>query len=138
MKSVNHNSGESIRLKLYCGESAAFDQWLCLAILFVPEHFESDLTTDLLNLRCGNEENTEGWLKCQRKCEYHDRKNPQIHFKEIKISKSGHKLPIAKKWVEYFVNEVDKIYFYVLGIDLFKLDKSYFGEKKPMIIFILD
>jgi hypothetical protein len=107
--------------------------WLYIAILFVPAQYESPLMMDLLNLRCGNLLRQQNWGDCDIPCDYHSRNDTEVHFSEIRDTKSSHKFDIAYRWVDYFMGEVEKVYFYVLGLDLNKMDHSYFGMSKTEV-----
>lgn len=121
---------DTIRLKLFCDESGSLNRgWMYYSILFVPESIEGLLLQDLLNTRCDNAQRMGNWGECDVQCKNHQRNNTEVHFTEIKKSENA-KYSIADRWIEYFLQEVDKIFLYIFGIDLNKLDKSYFGNER--------
>lgn len=118
-----------MRLKLFCDESGSPQVgWLYFAILFVPESIESFLLQDLLNKRCDNETRIGKWGECNPKCKFHERNNVEIHFIKVNSNRGRNKYNVACRWIDYFLQEVDKIFLYILGINLNKLDRSYFGD----------
>jgi hypothetical protein len=124
------NDRDELRLKLFCDESVSGNnEWIYIGILFVPEPIERALVRNLLNKRCGNSNRTRNWEECGLKCKEHERNNIEVHFKEIRSGQLG-KYLVAKRWVDYFVTETEYIFVYILGIDLRKLDRRYFGEEK--------
>lgn len=117
----------TIRLKLFCDESCSPQEgWLYLGILLVPESMEAFLLQDLLNKRC-NRPRTGNWGECNPLCKFHERNNVEIHFKEIGY-RNKNKYYLSSRWTDYFLQEVDKVFLYILGINLNKLDRSYFGD----------
>lgn len=117
---------QSVSLKLFCDETGT-DNWLYIGILIVSEIIEQELLQDLLNNRCGNPEGNKIWGKCTPLCRVHKKNDTEVHF--IEIRKLRNKYFIAKKWINYLLNDRENIYFYMLGIDFTKLDKSKFGIK---------
>jgi len=118
---------EFANLKLFCDESGTND-WLYLGILIIPKVLEQELLQDLLNSRCGNLKGKKIWGKCNPFCKFHRKNDTEVHFSEIEKSKD--KYFVAKRWLDYFLNDRKNIYFYILGINLTKLDKSKFGIKR--------
>lgn len=116
----------SIRLKLFCDESGSKD-WLYIGVLIVPEKIESLILQDLLNKRCGNPEGNKAWGKCFPECNRHSHNNTEVHY--VEVEKSRDKYFVATRWLDYLLCDIDKIYFYILGIDKKKLDMSQFGDK---------
>lgn len=96
----------------------------------MPETIESSILQDLLNKRCDNKERIGNWGECNLQCQYHKGNNTEVHFGQVKRTKGIHRYFVASRWVDYFLEEVDKIFLYMLGIDLKKLDKSYFGNEQ--------
>lgn len=118
---------QSVSLKLFCDESGT-DDWLYLGILIVSKIIEQELLQDLLNSRCGNPDGDKIWTECTSLCKYHQKNDTEVHF--IEIGKSKDKYFVAQRWINYLLNDRENIYFYILGIDLTKLDKSKFGIKR--------
>ena len=130
----------TIHLEVYCDEITRVRDgddgsiWMYLGALFVPHPKKDALLSKLLNLRC-IKYNSWHWdeYDCPNKCGYHKWNNTEIHFKEIHKHKSKYK--IAKRWLEFLIEENNKkdlrlVYFYILGIDLSKLNLERFGEGK--------
>ena len=63
-------------------------------------------------------------------CGCEDLRYPVRREATLKISKDPWPFFIASKWLDYLLNDRDKVYFYILGINLNRLDKSYFGQQK--------
>ena len=117
----------SIKLKLFCDESGS-KAWLYIGVMIVPEKIAPLLLQELLNMRCGNPSGDKIWGQCSDECQRHKHNNTEVHYSEIEKSKD--KYFVAEKWLDYLVNDRDKIYFYILGIDLKKLDKAQFGTQR--------
>ena len=113
-------------LKLFCDETCT-GSWLYIGILIVSKIIEQELLQDLLNSRCGNPDGNKIWGKCIPPCRFHNKNDTEVHF--IEIEKSKDKYFVAQRWLNYLINDREKIYFYILGIDFTKLDKSKFGIK---------
>lgn len=115
----------AIKLKLFCDESCSED-WLYIGILIVPDAIETDLLQDLLNKRCGHPEGNKMWGKCSSECDRHKHNNTEVHY--VEVEKSKDKYFVASRWLDYLLNDMNKIYFYILGLDLKKLDRTHFGK----------
>ena len=129
-----------VHLEIYCDEIKRvkddYDRsvWMYLGALFVPTSKKDILLSKLLNLRCikynswhWNEDN------CPNQCGYHDWNNTEIHFKDL--YKHHSKFEIAKRWLKFLIEKNNKkdlglVYFYILGIELSKLNLERFGEDK--------
>lgn len=79
-------------------------------------------------MRCGHPEGDKIWGQCSDECQRHKHNNTEVHYSDIEKSKD--KYFIAEKWLNYLLNDGNKIYFYILGIDLRKLDKAQFGTQR--------
>jgi hypothetical protein len=123
-----------VNLKLFCDELKLKDKWLYIGILIVPEFIEKDLISKLLNNRCNHPADNKVWGQCSPPCPYHQKNNKEAHFKEISNSKD--KYFIAERWIKYLLKDRKNIYFYILGINLNNLDRSYFGDKKGQLDII--
>lgn len=117
----------AIRLKLFCDESSA-GGWLYSGMLIVPSNIEAVILRDLLNKRCGYSGSNRIWGGCKPACDYHKKNNTEVHFAEVEKSKN--KFFVAERWLDYLLNDTEKVFFYVLGIDLQKLDRGQFGSKR--------
>ena len=124
-----HKSQErsSIKLKLFCDEGGS-KGWLYIGLLIVPEKIETLLLEELLNKRCGNPDGNKIWGWCNPKCSRHKNNNTNVHY--VEIEKSKDKYFVAERWIKYLLSDRERIYFYVLGLDLKKLDKSQFGNRR--------
>ena len=120
---ANKGNTNNLRIKLFCDESGVDGKWLYLGILVVPEYAEIDLLQDLLNKRCAI---TKTWGKCTPQCKYHQKNDTEVHFSETHKSKDTYF--VADRWIDYLLQDRKNIYFYILGIDLTKLDTTKFGS----------
>lgn len=129
----------NISVKLFCDEiknqslevqNGNNEMWTYIGILIVPDFTEDKLLNNLLKLRCGNIDNNinkwPGKNSCKLNCGYHDKNIKEIHYADLK---SYDIYNIADRWIDFVLNQ-DLTYFYILGINLDKLDQSYFGNKK--------
>jgi hypothetical protein len=116
-----------ITLKLFCDEIIT-ENWLYFGILIIPEHIEKTFLKNLLNKRCGNEKEKKIWGTCIPSCRFHEKNDTEVHYSEIEKSKD--KYFIAQRWLDFLLSDRDYIYFKILGIDLNKLEKSFFGDRK--------
>ncbi len=127
---------KSITLNLYCDEVKecplkisqldVYEKWSYMGMLIVPEFISDDLSKDLFNLRCLADP-PRVWGSCSNYCKYHEQNNSEIHYEE---TNNTIKFKIARNWVQYWVKDKEKIYFYILGINLSKLDLNKFGPKE--------
>lgn len=122
----NQKEKMSLSLKLFCDEITT-GKWIYIGILIVPKTLEQNLLRDLSNKRCNNPAGNKIWGQCNSPCEYHNKNDTEVHFREIEKSKD--KYFVAQRWLDYLLRDKKNIYFYILGIDLNKLDKSRFGAK---------
>lgn len=121
------DKNQLINLNLFCDEAES-QGWLYLGILIIPVDRENELIQDLLNCRCGNPAKNKIWGECVDICRHHAKNNTHIHFKDIHKAKD--KFFIAQKWIEYLLTDREIIHFYILGLDINKIDLSQFGERK--------
>ncbi|SHD77513.1 hypothetical protein [Schnuerera ultunensis] len=130
------NKKENLYLDLYCDEvkdcrleiksTGEIQSWTYIGILIVPDYISTELFTDINNLRCLSDSN-QNWESCQKNCKYHERNDTEIHYNKVG---STIKYKIASRWVDYWLNDKNLIYYYILGIDTNKLDKQNFGPKE--------
>lgn len=120
-------------MKLFCDETGT-DSWLYMGILIVSKIIEQELLQDLLNSRCGNPDGNKVWEKCTPLCRFHNKNDTEVHF--IEIERSKNKYFVAQRWLNYLLNDRENIYFYILGIDFTKLDKSKFGIKGQSLLYL--
>ena len=124
------NTNDSIRIKIFCDESATVEPpWLYFGLLLVPEFSEEALLQEILNRRCHSPSRQGNWGTCQPACLRHAKNDTEVHFKEIRPSKK-YIYEVADRWLAYFLEEIDKVYLYVLGVDLTRLDKRCFGDDR--------
>lgn len=126
---------KSIVLNLYCDEIKEYplkiqcfnvsEKWTYIGILFVPEFSLKKLYNDFTNLRCLSQQPKQ-WGSCTTHCPYHDLNDTEIHYQSVDEST---KYKIASNWIDYWLNDREKIYFYILGINLTKLDWNKFGPR---------
>ena len=123
-------SKQQVKIKVFCDESGTVEPpWLYFGVLLVPESVEDALLTNLLNSRCNNPLRQKSWSDCELGCAQHNKNNTEVHFSEIRPSKK-YKYDVANRWIHYFLKDVQIVYLYILGIDLSKLDTSYFGDDR--------
>lgn len=122
-----------MKLSLYCDEIKEEkirntylkdEKWSYIGILVVPEQTENEILQNLLNKRCGNPERNKTWGKCLTKCRYHDKNDKEVHYHALD---SKDIYFIADRWIDFLLEDRQLIYFYILGINLQKLDESKFG-----------
>lgn len=119
---------KEVKLKTFTKEN---QKWYYLGLLIIPQEYEENILNSLFNLRCLHEEknqlNWPGSEPCEMSCGYHKTNNTEIHYKDATDYASSE---IAKKWIDYIVNQNrENIYFYILGLNLTRLDYSYFGQE---------
>lgn len=125
----------NIILNLYCDEIKEYpltipytnisEKWTYIGILIVPNFVLNKLYRDLINMRCLSQP-PKTWGSCLEHCRFHDLNNTEIHFQKVNDTT---KFKIASKWIEYWHNDRENIYFYILGINLTKLDMDKFGPR---------
>ena len=123
---------KKVTVSLYCDEIkecllklpfGANEKWTYIGVLIVPDSISTHLYSDLVNMRCLAEPPNQ-WKSCEVKCKWHSKNNTEIHYQGIDDST---KFKIASKWVDYWLNDRNNIYFYILGINLTKLNMQKFG-----------
>jgi hypothetical protein len=117
----------NVHLKIFCDEIIT-EEWIYLGALIVPYEIEEKLLHDLLNLRCGNPKRDWEWASCSPQCSYHKKNDTEVHYQEVEKSKN--KFYVAQKWIKYILNDRNLTCFYILGIDLKRLNISLFGQSK--------
>ncbi len=119
-----------ITVNIYCDESKDKkdengNKWDYYGLLIVPAEKERELLKRILNCRCllRGEWVQEG---CQFDCGYHKENNTEISYKDIKRYSE---FRIAEKWIDLIFdnnrNNLDMIYFYILGIDKSKINHQF-------------
>jgi len=107
--------------------------WMYIGTLFVPLIKKEALLNELLNMRCLNRNK---WVwdasECDEPCRYHEQNNTEIKYHGV--NRSVARFKIAKRWIKDFLvrrnNLGNKglVYFYILGLNLTKLDLENFGR----------
>ncbi len=130
------NKKDNLYLNLYCDEvkncrikirsTNEIQNWTYIGILIVSDHIQSKLFTDINNLRCLADK-AQNWNNCNRNCIYHEKNNTEIHYNK---TDNTIKYKIAKRWIDYWLEDRNLIYYYILGINVNKLDKQNFGPKE--------
>lgn len=125
-------------LNIYCDEVSIHDSnnFIILGALFIEDIDVKRVIDHLENNRCLNQSNHKWnyeYEACPNKkiCkeDLHKRNNTVIHFKEI--DKSRERKNIAQKWLILLKNSLKEyVKFSILIIDLNKLDRDYFGQRK--------
>jgi len=107
--------------------------WMYIGTLFVPLIKKEMLLKELLNMRCLNRNK---WVwdasECDDPCRHHERNDTEIKYHGV--NRSVARFKIAKRWIKDFL--IDKnnlgnkglVYFYILGLNLTKLDLENFGR----------
>ena len=127
----------SVRLSLYCDEIKEVhirdpvfgnEKWAYIGVLIVQASAEQELIARLLERRCGNPLGGKKWGGCSPQCAYHAKNNKEVHYQELD---SVDKYFIASRWLDFMLADTSLTHFYILGIDLSKLDFARFGEGTP-------
>ncbi|OGS23228.1 MAG: hypothetical protein A2252_09085 [Elusimicrobia bacterium RIFOXYA2_FULL_39_19] len=132
---------KEITLKLYCDEAQQVEvsfsgnnqeKWIYMGILLVPVDSLDTLLNNLLNARCGDKNRNWEWGNCGKinDCKYHEKNNKEVHYSELDDTE---KYYIAKRWVDYLLNDKNLIYFYILGLNYSKLNLDYFGDHNTSV-----
>jgi len=108
--------------KLDNGPFGETENWDYIGICIVPTSNINDLSKDLNNLRCGAGNK---YATCNNNCSYHYKNQIKIHYQEYDTTNNFN---IANRWCDVILNNYKpaKFYMHILGINLNKLDKSYF------------
>lgn len=130
----------SIAVSLYCDEifkerlrddilGNRIEVWSYIGILIVPREKRNVLLRKLLNRRCLNEEKkVKKWGACNSKCKWHDDNNTEIHYTRLDDTR---KFKVACSWIDFLLEngkeDQELVYFYILGLNLSKLDRENFG-----------
>lgn len=126
-----------IDLNLYCDEIKevnirdpffGMEKWAYIGVLIVPVSTEAELISWLLDKRCGNPTEPKKWASCSPSCQYHAKNDKEVHYN---LLYSMDEFFIASRWLDFMLSDTSLTYFYILGIDLARLDYSCFGEAKP-------
>lgn len=108
--------------KLDNGPFGELENWDYIGVCIVPTSNIKDLAKELNNLRCGAGNK---YTSCNSKCSYHYSNQIKIHYQKYDTTNNYN---IANRWCDVILNNITpgKFYMHILGINLNKLDKSYF------------
>ena len=98
------------------------ENWDYIGICIVPTNNIDSLSKELNDLRCGAKNK---YTSCNNNCSYHYKNQIKIHYQEYDNTNNFN---IANRWCDIILNNFKpaKFYMHILGINLNKLDKSYF------------
>lgn len=99
-------------------------KWIYFGILIVPLARKKQLYNDLMTCRCGNPVPS-NWDICQKKCKYHNKNGIEVHYNQLRTKDVYF---IAKKWTQYFIQDKQNTFFYMLGIETTKINEDSFGN----------
>jgi len=123
----------TISIQVFCDEITeqtlpfAHDEtrkWSYIGALIVPSDRKAELIRQLNTGRCLLHND---WSACTLGCPYHERNGTEVHYQQIREADVYH---IAKRWVEFFLCDKVLTYYYILGINLSRLNLRFFGESK--------
>lgn len=108
--------------KLDNGPFGEVENWDYIGVCIVPSSNIGTLSTKLNDLRCGTGNN---YTCCNNNCSYHFSNQIKIHYQKYDTTNNYN---IADRWCDVILNNITpgKFYMHILGINLNKLDKSYF------------
>lgn len=108
--------------KLDNGIFGETENWDYIGICIVPTSNISSLSKELNDLRCGADRK---YTQCNNNCPYHYKNQIKIHYQEYDTTNNFN---IANRWCDVILNNYKptRFYMHVLGINLNKLDRSYF------------
>ena len=111
--------------KLDNGECGEQENWNYIGICIVPTNKIKPLSKKLNDLRCGANQK---YTVCNNKCPYHYKNQIKIHYQKYDDTNNFN---IANRWCDIILNNYNpaEFYMHILGINLNKLDKSYFKTK---------
>ena len=130
-----HRFVNAIQLSVYCDEIKESvltnpygdnEKWVYLGFLLVPIKQKNQLLRALLDARCGNSHPRE-WGKCTELCDHHRKNDREVHYQELRRADVFH---IAKRWMRFFLTDKRLTYFYILGINLTRLQYDFFGKAR--------
>lgn len=106
------------------------EYWDYIGLLIVPENKQEALLSKLLNARWLNPGNAV-WEACEERCAWHDDNNTDVHYSELDDTR---KFKIASSWIHFLPENGRQdwrlIYFYILGLNLTRLDLERFGPAR--------
>lgn len=100
------------------------ENWDYIGICIVPTNNIPELSKQLNDLRCDAQKK---YTQCNNNCPYHYKNQIKIHYQEYDNTNN---FKIANRWCDVILNNFrpSKFYMHILGINLNKLDKSYFKK----------
>lgn len=131
---------KGINLNIYCDEifnaklddvlSEQNENWTYLGLLLVPKNKQARLLKKVLDRRC-LADGEQDWRRCNRQCKYHADNNTEIHYSELDDTR---KYKVASSWIDLLLRNGERdwglVYFYILGLNLTKLDMEKFGSTR--------
>jgi hypothetical protein len=123
----------SISLEIFCDEvkeitvSGAHEdsrKWSYIGALVVPTDKKQALLNQLLDRRCSSRND---WTHCDKACTHHSKNDKEVHYQALREADVYH---IAKRWLEFFLEDRELTSFYLLGINLSRLNFDFFGDSK--------
>ena len=67
------------------------------------------------------------WALCRTECAYHAKNDKEVHYSNLRGADEAH---IAKRWLDFFLTDKKITHFYLLGINLTRLNKDFFGNAR--------
>ena len=123
---------EKIEIDIFCdeiketsviGPDGSKEKWIYIGMMLIPLKNKIDIFNQMMVKRCRNENN---WHECKKKCDYHDKNGKEIHYQDLRSADVNF---IAKEWLRLFMYRTD-IYFYMLGINISRLNLKSFGDQR--------
>lgn len=123
---------KKINVSIFCDEiknekldNGAFgetENWDYIGVCIVPTSNIRNLSIELNNFRCGAGNK---YTSCSSNCSYHYSNQIKIHYQKYDTTNNFN---IANRWCDVILNNITpgRFYMHILGINLNKLDKSYF------------
>jgi hypothetical protein len=112
---------DEIKERQLIGIDGKSQKWIYIGILIVPLHKKLELFNQLMIRRCGSP-NPNNWALCTNECDFHSKNGIEIHYNELRSQSIYF---IAKRWTQYFIQDTDNTYFYMLGIETTKINDDF-------------
>lgn len=108
--------------KLDNGLFGETENWDYIGVCIVPTKNIPHLVKKLNDLRCGS---GNSYTSCSNNCPYHYKNKIKIHYQEYSDTNNYN---IANRWCNIIMDNYNptEFYMHILGININKLDKSYF------------
>lgn len=106
------------------------EKWTYIGLLSVPEHKSDLLLHELARRRCLADP-PQDWTTCTHRCRFHRKNDTEIHYQEFD---DRVKSAIGTTWLKFLLENdlanMDLVHFYILGINLTRLDLNRFGGRE--------